>query len=46
LIKQNVFDRPEVRDFFARVWKDISKTGRQLSAVARDYVEKRLAMKS
>lgn len=43
LIKQNVFDRPEVREFIARVWKDVSKTVQQLSAVARDYVEKRLA---
>jgi hypothetical protein len=46
LIKQNVFDRPEVREFFSRVWKDISKTAQHLSAVARDYVEKRLALKN
>lgn len=43
LIKQNVFDRPEVREFIARVWKDVNKTVQQLSAVAREYVEKRLA---
>lgn len=44
LIKQNVFDRPEVRAFFKRVWGDVSKTAAHLSQVARDYVEKRLAM--
>lgn len=44
LIKQNVFDRPEVRAFFAKVWGDVSKTASHLTQIAREYVEKRLAM--
>lgn len=42
MIKQNVFDKPEVRDFVKKVWKDIGKTANQLATVARNYVDKRL----
>ncbi len=43
MIKQNIFDRPEVRAFFKKVWKDAGKTASHLSKVARAYVDKRLA---
>jgi hypothetical protein len=43
MIKQNVFDKPEVREFIKKVWKDIGKTANQLATVARNYVDKRLA---
>jgi len=44
LIKQNVFDRPEVQEFLRKLWKDISKTSAHLNRVVRDYVEKRLSL--
>lgn len=43
LVKQNIFDRPEVREFLAKSWRDINKTVATLTQIARDYVDKRLA---
>ena len=42
LIKQNVFDRPEVQEFFRKLWNDIGKTTAHLNKLLRDYVDKRL----
>ena len=46
LIKQNVFDKPEVQDFVRKTWKDIGKTATHLTQVVRDYVDRRLNSRS
>jgi hypothetical protein len=45
LIKQNVFDRPEVREFFAKSWKGASSSVSGYYETVRDFVSARLKKK-
>ncbi|MGE3681155.1 MAG: hypothetical protein AB7G93_05455 [Bdellovibrionales bacterium] len=42
LVKQNVFDRPEVRAFLKKTWGDVSTQSERLFILTRQQVKKRL----